>query len=885
MFAKETRKPLIFVSIAAAGAILCGAALGGAIAATTNLKNQENFSEFNPALPTRILDVHGELITEFASEEKRELITLDQLPTHVIQALIAREDRVFYEHGGFTVKSIMRAVFGKLTGQSLGGGSTITQQLAGTLYLDRSDISISRKLKELWWAFQLERRYSKDEILEMYLNKVYLGSGTFGINAASKFYFGHSASELTPAEAAILMIQLSNPALYNPFEHPNRAQERQRQVLDQMVELGYLTKAAADNSFEDYWGTFDYSRTSSSAYFSRVDKARWFSEHVRQELESMLYGTMNLYTDGYVVHTSLDLEQQAEADKVFQNWLAEANKRFKNSSTTRFDKADQYADITAMLALAFDLPQLAVSNERTQIKSVGYYRDNLNPLIDILSLTFGIDGLKTSTNKANAAIQEANAETTVEGALLTLDNDTGYITAMIGGSKFEQSNQYNRAMKGEIQPGSTFKPLYYSAAIDSRKFTEASMISDTPVVFYNESGVPYTPLNFKGEWKGTVLLYEALAHSMNVPSIRILDGIGFDAAINRAALLLGYNDRADIESRFPRVYPLGLGVISVAPWRMAKAFATFASGGKELTPIAIRSVEDRNGRVIIDREKEVRLEQKRKGNAIQIISPQNAYIMTDMLQNTVKSGTLAWASGYGSKFAYKDENGKTYYMPVAGKTGTTQNWSDAWTVGFTPYYTTAIWFGFDKGGMTLGLDNTGATLAGIAWSDYMGAINAGLPYRDFTRPQNGIVTATVCKKSGELPTDACTDGSITLQFLEGTEPKTYCTYHENGENLKRTSVERLQSEGFAAGQRPINVDTSALTLDPAIFEDPAPRVKPRNEPILNGETDTNVNTGETGSTQENAGSPNGGGDTGVSESTGEGTGDSGNTSDFNPLLE
>ncbi len=873
MFAKETRKPLVLVSLAAIGAILCGAALGGALAATANLKNQENFSDFSPALPTRILDVRGELITEFASEEKRELITLDQLPKHVIQALIAREDRVFYQHGGFTVKSIMRAVFGKLTGQSLGGGSTITQQLAGTLYLDRSDISISRKLKELWWSFQLERRFSKDEILEMYLNKVYLGSGTFGINAASKFYFGHSASDLTPAEAAILMIQLSNPALYNPFEHPNRAQERQRQVLDQMVELGYLTKKLADDSFDDYWGNFDYSRTSSSAYFSRVDKARWFSEYVRQELESMLYGSMNLYTDGYVVHTSLDLEKQAEADRVFQAWLTRANDRFRRSSTSRFDKADQYADITALLALAFDLPKLAVSQERTQVKSIGYYREKLNPLVDVLSMTFGMDILKTGANKTNAAIQAASVETTVEGALLTLDNDTGYITAMIGGSKFDQSNMYNRAMKGEIQPGSTFKPLYYSAAVDSRKFTEASMISDTPVVFYNESGVPYTPLNFMGEWQGTVLLWEALAHSMNVPSIRVLDGIGFDAAINRASLLLGYTDRAEIESRFPRVYSLGLGVISVAPWRMAKAFATFADGGKELTPIAIRSVEDRNGRVIIDREKEVRLEQKRKGNAIQLISPQNAYIMTDMLKNTVASGTLANPTGWGAKFRYKDESGKTFHMPAAGKTGTTQNWADAWTVGFTPYYTTALWFGFDKGGMSLGLDNTGSVLAGYAWAEYMDAIHKGLPYRDFPRPQNGIVTATVCKKSGDLPTDACDDGTITLQFLEGTEPKTYCTYHENGENLRRTSVERLQSEGFAAGQRPITVDTSALTLDPSIFEDPAPRVKPRNEAALTAGTEGQPVDTEGSGNQESGNVPNG------AETAPEG----GNA--FNPLLE
>lgn len=881
MFSKETRKPLALASLVAVGAIVCGASLGAALASTKNLVNQENFTEFNPALPTRILDIHGDVITEFASEEKRELITLEDMPAHAINALISREDRSFYDHGGFTLKSIMRAVIGKLTGQSLGGGSTITQQLAGTLYLDRSDISITRKLKELWWAFQLERRYSKDEILEMYLNKVYLGSGTFGFNAASKFYFGHGASELTPAEAAILVIQLSNPAMFNPFEHPNRAQDRQRWVLDQMVELGYLTEKAATESFDKYWKDFDYSRTASSAFLNRDDKARWFSEYVRQELESMLYGTMNLYTDGYTVHTSLDLAKQSEADKVMKNTLEIANRRFRNSSSSRFDKADQYAEITELLALSFNLPQLAVSEERLHVKSIGYYRDRINPVVDMLSLTFALNGLKTGTNKANAAIQKANTETTVEGALITLDNDTGYITAMVGGSKFDQSNMYNRAMQGDIQPGSTFKPLYYSAAIDSRKFTEASLIPDTPVVFYNESGVPYTPLNFMGEWKGTVLLWEALSQSMNVPSIRILDAIGFDAAINRAATLLGYTDRAEIEERFPRVYSLGLGVIDVQPVRMAKAFATFADGGKEITPIAIRSVEDRNGRTIIDREKEVRLEQKRKGNAIQLISPQNAYIMTDLLQNTVRTGTLARASGYGAKFTYRDKNGKTTHMPVAGKTGTTQNWSDAWTVGFTPYYTTAMWFGFDRGGMSLGLDNTGATLAGDAWCDYMGAIHAEIPYRDFARPQSGIVTATVCKKSGELTTDACDDGSVTLQFLEGTEPKTYCTYHENGETLKRTSVERLRTEGYAAGQRPVTVDISDLALDPSIFEDPAPRVKPK---AITGQG--TQSEGQEPVTPLQAGdSQSGGAQQGEAADAGTETAPTQPDADYNPLLE
>jgi len=830
MFSKKTCKTSIVLLVLLIIAIVSGVCLGAALASTINLKNQENFTDFNPALPTRILDINGDLITEFASEEKREMIRLDELPPHMINALLTREDQKFYKHHGFTLKSIARAFVGKLTGQSLGGGSTITQQLAGTLYLDRSEMSLTRKIKELWWAVQLERRYTKDEILELYLNKMYFGGGTYGVNAASKFYFGHPATEISPAESAILVIQLSNPAYYNPFEHPNRARDRQQDVLKQMVKLGFLDKKTADESFDSYWAAFDYTRTGSSAWLSRDDKARWFSEYVRRQLEGMMYGSMDIYSGGYTVHTTLNLSHQAAAEQVMQEYLAIANRRFKASSSTRFAQGDDWAKITELMALSFNLPKLAVSAERIHVKSLSYYRNKVNPVVDVMSLMFGIESLKTETNKANAKAQAATAKTTVEGALISLENDTGYITALVGGSKFDESNQVIRATQASVQPGSTFKPLYYSAAIDTRKFTPGSVISDTPVVFYNEDGVPYTPLNFKGEWKGTVLLWEALANSMNVPSIRILDGIGFDAAINRSSALLGYTDKAEIEKNFPRVYSLGLGVISVAPIQMARAFSTFANQGKQVTPMAIRSVEDRNGKTILDPEKDLRLEQKRKGSAIQIISPQNAYVMTDLLKNTIRAGTLG---GSDSKFSFKDENGKRYTIPAAGKTGTTQNWADAWTVGYSPYYTAALWFGFDKRGLSLGLDNTGATLAGPAWGDYMHQIHQGLPYRDFVRPQTGLVNATVCKKSGLLPTEACVDGTISLYYLEGTQPTSYCDYHENSENLKRMSIDRLQKEGFSAGQAPVTVDTSDLQLDPSLFSDPTPSTQ-TGTPTTNG---------------------------------------------------
>jgi penicillin-binding protein 1A len=224
---------------------------------------------------------------------------------------------------------------------------------------------------------------------------------------------------------------------------------------------------------------------------------------------------------------------------------------------------------------------------------------------------------------------------------------------------------------------------------------------------------------------------------------------------------------------------MGLGIISVAPIQMARAFAVFANQGRDVTPIAIRSVEDRNGRVLLDIERDVRLNQRRMGDNIQVVSPQNAYMMTSLLKKTVEAGTLTSGTNSGSKLAYRDEKGARYRIPSAGKTGTTQNWSDAWTVGYTPYYTTAIWFGFDKPGNSLGLSLTGATLAGPVWGDYMREIHTGLPMKDFIRPSSGLVDVTVCSESGQLKTNAC-PGGVTLTFLAGTQPTTYCDMHLNG---------------------------------------------------------------------------------------------------------
>ena len=760
--------------------VFIGVGLGLSLAQTANIKNQENFVELAPALPTKILDVNGTLVTEFASDEKRELVSLSELPRHLIHAVLAREDPDFYNHRGFSIRGITRAALGELTGKNLGGGSTITQQVAGTLYTNRSERTIRRKIKELWWAFQIERRYTKNEILEIYLNYMPMGPGTYGVETASKYFFGHSASDVDLAESAVLAVLLSGPSRFNPLNNPSEAMDRQHYVLERMIQFGYADKDEAETSYAEYWSKFDFTRPSISAYYSREDKAPWFSEYVRRELDVLMYGTRDYYRDGYIVHTTLDLRHQEAAEKFMAEGLEKANREYIRSRGRSNAQAERtYRPIVNLLTLAFNLTDIRnAGSGQNEIRSVNRYTRTINPIVDMASLVFDIPDLKEATEVGFAQLKTNTEQNVVEGALISIENETGYITAIVGGSKYDESNQLIRATQGNIQPGSAFKPLYYSAAIDSRKFTAATLIYDIPIVFYNEDSTPYVPLNFRDEWKGPVLLYNALAQSMNVPSLKVLDAIGFDAAIDRAAALLDITDAGQIRRTFPRVYPLGLGIISTSPLRMARAFAIFGNQGREVTPIAIRTVEDRNGRIVFDIERDVRQRHARMGNKVQVVSQQNAYIMTKIMEKTVEEGSLRSGSGFGSKFTFKDENDRPFRIPVAGKTGTPQNWSDAWAVGYSPYYTTAVWFGFDRPGNSLGVELTGATLAGPVWGDYMREIHRGLSRKNFTRPASGLVDVSVCVKSGLLRSALCNEGEVTLPFLEGSQPFRVCDYHQ-----------------------------------------------------------------------------------------------------------
>jgi penicillin-binding protein 1A len=365
------------------------------------------------------------------------------------------------------------------------------------------------------------------------------------VEAASKYFFRHSAKDITPAEAAILVIQLVRPGLYSPIRNPNSARKIQEIILSDMVSKGFITQEQSDQSFNQYWTNYDYKRDSlSTAFFDRKDKAPFFSEYIRNLVDENLLGPHDIYRDGLTIHTTLDLNIQKVADATMVAGIADTNRKFHLSTENQGNVVDtEVSPLLDMISLGFNLPDFRASTTQYLRDAKSVVTDTLSPTIDLTAKLFGLEEVQDAALQAYQSVIDLNGKTNVEGALITLENSTGYIKAMVGGTQFDHLNQFNRAVQANVQPGSSFKPLFYSAAIDSKKFTPATMIMDAPTVFTKEDGTPYTPLNFKGEWKGPVLLRYALAHSMNVPAIQVLAGIGFDAAIDRASKLLDLTDQ------------------------------------------------------------------------------------------------------------------------------------------------------------------------------------------------------------------------------------------------------------------------------------------------------------------------------------------------------
>ncbi len=767
-------KVLIFILLFLS--IVLGTGMGVLISSFLDTDEISKLENFKPEIPSKIYDRNGILISELFTV-KREPVTFEQIPKNLINALLAIEDINFYSHRGINIKRVLGALIANIkTGSRSQGASTITMQLARTLFTGREK-TWSRKIKESWLSLKIEKKYSKNEIITLYFNQIYFGHGAYGIEAASQFYFNKNVQDLTLAECAMLAGLPQSPNRLSPIKNPQLARKRQELVLESMVNLKMISPNEAYNSFQDFWINFHLQMRSpsQSVYKLTENKAPHFVEYVRQKLEK-LYGSERIYTDGLKVYTSLDLSQQSLAEKYLKEGLERQNKIHENTMFRVKKTLDKRVlDSLDMLSLIFSLDKINIGEHKNEERLLSYLNENIIAPLDMLSFLFDNASINRVIGSSYLTDMRAGEFQKVEGGLIAIEPKTGYITAMVGGSTFSEDNQINRATQIRRQTGSGFKPYIYTAAIDTKIYTTSTIIVDSPVVFF-EGDKEWIPDNYGGLYRGKVRFREALRRSINVVTAKIVDRLGVDTVVKYASNILGIIDPKEVKERFPKVYSVALGVVELSPYEQAKGFATFANNGKEVTPIAILYVLDRDGNLIDNFEAKLRKAQVNRGER-QIISEQTNFIVIDMLRDVLRPG--------GTGFRAAKENG--FDKPAAGKTGTTQNWIDAWFTGFTPDLVTSVWVGFDRNSISLGRGQSGGVVAAPIWAKFMKDALKDKPATWFSRPK-GVYAIKICKNSGLLPTNNCKD-TIVEYFLEGTIPTDYCYDCDRDKKEKSFNIE------------------------------------------------------------------------------------------------
>ncbi len=805
--------------------LLLSLGLGFAISEINDLSTIEELLETQrPALPSVLKDRNGLVITEFYSDEKRDIVTLDKVPEHFIKGLIAYEDASFYTHKGFNAFAILRAVFNNIIGKPISGASTLTQQLARTLFLN-NERSIKRKIRELWIALQLEKKYTKNEILALYINNVPFGLGTNGVQSAANFYFGVSAENMTPAQSASLITLISNPTYYSPIRFPQHHQNKQKKVLEKMVSAGIITQSEADfelNQFWVVWSTVPHS--DKGAFFRRTDLAPYFSDWVANEIEKEL-PNVDLYRDGLIIHSTLDLRLNQLAEKLLVESIERQQRIFEVEQVrNNAMMQNRFIEGTSLLGVLFSLRNVQPSTNRITKQGLDTYQSKVNGPLNLLSQVFQLDMVKTVTDTMYTKTdQQSTSLPLVQGAFFAMDNETGQVISLVGGRQFSPSNRFNYAMQSRRQPGSSFKPLIYSYALDTGRINAATVIDDTPTIFDQGSedpGVWYRPYNYDGVYYGPISLRRALRLSLNIPAVKVFHEVGradgYKSAIDRAAMLMGINSQAEIDRRFSYEISTVLGTPSVSLYEMVRAFHLFANKGQRRTPSYILSIQDRNRRVIYEPWVELERYYRENRRKLQVISTGNAFILADILKDTVHR-----AEGFLYKRRVDMINeGLTFPdIELAAKTGTSQNWADAWLIGFSPAVTAGCWMGFDRYGLSLGFNQNGSLIHGHTWMEWMRQFHLGKGSLEFEAP-NDVIQVRVCKHSGRLPSSECNASDLYVEyFLRGTVSRERCHVCGSKHFTEQRTIDQIgerfdmdfDSENlFDSNEFNINVDNTLL---------------------------------------------------------------------------
>lgn len=718
-------------------------------------------------IPSVVYDVKGRKITEFYLY-KRELINYKDIPETLIHTLLEAEDKNFFEHEGVDALGIIRAFFKNLSaGRVKQGGSTLTQQLAKLLFTTR-ERTIARKLKEFWITLQIESKYTKKEIIEKYLNKVYYGNNLYGVEAASQFYFGKPVSRLNYAESAFLVAIPPAPSYLNPLKYPLRTRERQSFILSKLVKAGYLSAEEEEKQFRLFWVNFQERLINGDFYTSRLagqDEAPYFSEYIRRLMMERF--SEEIYTGGYRIYTTLDIDKQKVGEAAMKKQLHEQKMKYIAATQNIYEAVQEnYPRQIEFLSYAFLTPELEFYKSELEKEAVKQVAET--EALNWLSAFYAFNQTAAALIFEKKDSAEFTLDYVPEGALVSLEVPSGRIISMVGGSGYTPFNQLNRVYQSRRQPGSSFKPFVYLMGLLSKKFSAASVVNDIPLAYKIEDDEIWTPQNAGKDYSGRIRVREALKKSVNIVSIRMLEAISLEVAIPMMARMLSI----PLE-RMRTDFSLALGTSEFTPLEMAKGYAVLANMGKDVIPHAILRVEDRRGKIVWNPESEVNAQEKE-----QIVPPEFVYILNDMMKAVIQPGGTAAGAAARADFHY----------PAAGKTGTSSNFKDAWFSGFTPHVATSVWVGFDRG-TTLGIWETGGKVAAPIWMEFMKTALKDYPNSEFPYP-GGLIRFKVCTNSGLIPGQYCQE-TVDELFIPETLPTKECDICETEYNVSDKELDKI----------------------------------------------------------------------------------------------
>lgn len=756
-FADPRNLALLCAAVVGAGAIL-----GLLIVYLPDPAAVQALERYQPSIHSTLYDDDGRPFEEWVIK-KRQVVVYDDIPENLRNAVVAAEDSRFFSHVGIDPIGVLRAIWRNITrGFGEEGASTITMQLSRDLWLS-PDKNITRKLIEaFYYTLQTERYFSKERIFELYATQTFMGHNVYGFSTAADYYFGKRLADLTLPEAALLAGMIQRPNAYNPYRFPDAALRKRALVLDRMVDEDYITEEEAtaaketplelgEGSVEDRLGAY-------------------FVEEIRKKLQPE-YRT-EIYESGLQVHTTLDRELQAAAERALRSQLRAIDKQlgWRGEQDNLIDKGEDPVDfnsprwnrpiqpgdwvpavveeVTPELATVRIGPRAATFGPEGAAWTRRSGTADLTQLVargDVISVQvreIGDDGSLT------VALDQ---DPEIEGAVLVVENITGEVKAMVGGDEFDRS-EFNRATQAERQTGSAFKPFVYAAAL-AEDWTASDLMLDMEKRFEDPTTqVPYEPSNYEDQYVGITTLAEALAKSRNVVTVELQQEVGADRVIEMARDL-------GLTANLQPYLSLALGVIDASLWEMTRAYAVFPNGGVRVEPHLVREIRDRQGRVL----------RKTERQNVQVMDNDVAYLMTRMLVNVVEFQKNSYEGGTARRAR---PLARDLQMDLGGKTGTTDDYSDAWFIGFSPYHTIGVWVGNDTK-KPIGPGREGANTALPIWMEVMRAASRGLPPKGFSQPAR-VVLRTVDPYTGLLASDAC-DATVQMAYIEGTEPTAVCT--------------------------------------------------------------------------------------------------------------